>query len=232
MERDGVARKQLPRSAHRLLWKIGRAVEKHIRDTIIDAVDFQGVLGGWQCACEATSYVGEHTEQACPKCQKRCDTYCEISLMDDAAKVAGHPDMLLVVERHVHVMEIKSINKKDFDALEGPLPDHVFQAGSYVKMLKETVDGLPHPVSDTAIFVYGCKDFSFKGQPYKEYHVAISKNPISKAIKQAWAEAHATHVFKSTQTKGLPPRWAACHCKDTATAKGCPCVVNCFARKG
>jgi hypothetical protein len=50
----GIAREMQIVGAHRVMWKIGRAVENHVRAQLVDGIPSE-ILGRWTCVCGATN---------------------------------------------------------------------------------------------------------------------------------------------------------------------------------
>ena len=211
-----------PKSQDRLLWAIGRSVEAHIRGNFIKHVKRQGVIGKWKCACGKTSLEGFWNDVPCPVCRKTCDKYCEAVVFDHAARICGSPDLLWEKEEDgILVVEIKSINKKGFDELTRPHANHVFQAACYHKMLANTGKRMFPELS----IVYGCKDYSFTGEAYKEYFVsAESAYPL---VDGAFSQVEE---LREAERRGEAiDRLPICATSDTPTAKKCPMCVQCFS---
>jgi hypothetical protein len=230
MTMDEVQAHQTPSSFDRLLWAIGRAVERHVRTQTIAALNFAGVYGAWACVCGRHGYAGFHDpESRCGVCGGLATEYREMSLVDDQAKVMGHPDCVILIGDKFHVVEIKSMNKEQFAELDNPIPAHVFQARSYQKILKQDFKKglLPYDVEDEVIIIYASKAYNFRGKPYKEFHVK-PQTAFTTSIMLAWKLAKT--AADALKAKKLPPRWSACASMDTLTARNCVACTNCFSR--
>lgn len=207
---------------HRVMFALGRAAETHVRDSVISARR-RDVLGQWSCACGHAKHSGYYPERSCPKCEKRLNRYGEMTLFDNEAKVVGNPDLLLREGRLIVPVEIKSMNKKEWDGLTGPKGDHVFQVVAYARMLKR----LRYPVHDKAVIVYVAKDFVF-GSPYKEFQVDTENAFLAEQWEQARQAAIEAHSAVETQV--LPQR-SLCQTHTSSLAKSCACVAQCFSRE-
>lgn len=223
---------KVPRSADRLVWAIGRAVEAHIRNQFIEQVDGAGVIGEWSCQCRKSKTDGfrPSVKLKCETCGKPQTHYGELALFDHEYRIVGSVDLLYArPDNHrVRVNEIKSINKKEFDLLTCPKGDHVWQALIYRRLLQRNgVD-----VDDKVAVIYGCKDYSFKGPPYLEFSVKPSpehETGLDKMWKRA-AEIRDFTLAKANKTKAvLPPRIQLCPHANTVTAKSCDQCNACFA---
>lgn len=210
-------------SAQRVMWMIGRAVEHHVRTQVIASIGRKNVYGLWRCHCGDHEYEGVFKEGSfCRSCAKEALNYYEATAFDHTRRIGGNPDLQLIVGGKRMVVEIKSINKKDFDALLRPQGSHIFQASSYHRILTDSgVD--THPVA--AIF-YVSKDFSFRGSPYREFH--ITPADTYEVIDLTYNEVDR---LRSSEDGGqLPVRLSACQSISSPTAKACPLAVNCFSR--
>lgn len=209
---------------HRVMWKTGKAVEAHVRDSFIESRDRQGIIGQWHCPCEETVTRGLWVDTQCVRCLKPANIYKEIVLEDHAHGITGAPDLPFIVANGLlTVGEIKSMNQEDFDKLTGPLADHVFQASCYRKMFRDR--GIR--VTDQVSIIYCTKRFKF-GSPYKEYHVDVTKGSWAQMTADAWAQAE---LIKDSIAAGrLPPR-TLCSSATTTRAKNCDCGTSCFGRR-
>ena len=205
----------------KMVWAIGRAVEKHIRDSVIKARNFVGIYGVWTCACGESYYEGEYLgPNRCRICRKSVNRYKEPALRNDFGMVVGSPDITMIEMGHIVAVEIKSMNKEQFDALEDPLADHILQACGY----RWLYEYLGFKVHDKVIIMYGRKDFKFGGthSVYKEYHVDY--RPWAAQIEQMMTIGR--QVANSYETGILPPR--TCENVTCTRAKSCTRTVLCF----
>ena len=226
--KDGMEQHRQARAAQRIVWAIGRAVEFHVRMSIIEALNFEGVLGQWSCPCRALSHEGWHRERKCRKCGHLADHYSELACYDHEARIVGSPDLVLRVDGMLLPIEIKSIALKYFDELVEAQAGHLIQVHSYKKLLGPVAaDFGAKGVFDAPAIFYAAKDFSFKGIPYKEFRVP-SSTALESSIRLVWEQAKAIRDAEHT----LPKRLTACANCDAPTAKKCPVAVSCFARKG
>ena len=208
----------------RIMWKIGRAVETHIRDSYINAVNYEGVYGKWRCDCHRTQYTGLFDPHAdrCHKCGYQPRYYEELTVFDHDVNVGGNPDMALLIAAKYLIVEIKSMNKDDFDALERPVPDHVLQAGGYRRIYERM--GLP--VHDEVVVIYARKDYNPRVRPYKEMRVNIARDTsVQASLDLMWQHARA---IKEGSLQNLPPR--ICDEPTHTRARNCSCLVDCFQR--
>lgn len=225
--RDKIQQLKVPRCADRVLWEMGKAAERHVRTQIIKAMNYRNIVGNWGCFCGGLEYGGFFVaDRVCARCNSPAIIYHEFTLADDDARIIGHPDLMFYYDNAMLVVEIKSMNKDDFKALSEPSPNHIFQGGSYRRLLlqRQTV-----PVHREIAVLYVCKDYIFKGVPYKEYYPEPTKGQWPNVLDIAWK--HAYDVKHALAEGIIPPRIEACPSSESTTAKNCVACTNCFARK-
>jgi hypothetical protein len=205
---------------HRVMWRIGRAVETHIRDQFVTARRRRGIIGQWKCRCEETVRVGFHQSVVCPKCNGSTDNYHELPLFNHAAKVVGNPDLLIENNGAVVVVEIKSMNADQFGEITSPIGNHVFQAGMYHDLLP----GMGYRPHKQVVIIYCTKQFKY-GSPYKEYHVDVT-TPALRADRESAVEG-AAEVAQAMDADTLPPR-TLCSGPTSSMARTCPVVTTCM----
>lgn len=212
--------KQRPSSADRLMWATGRAFEHHIRQQIIAHVGPHNVFGEWTCKCGHTKFEGVGGQRKCPKCGGMTDVYGEVDLIDRDLRIVGHCDMFLVRGTTLVAVEVKSINKRGFEALKGPKADHAVQVSRYVKMARR----MGYDTQDECIVIYALKEYVFHGRVYKEYIVDASE--YAGIIDASWDDVREMREHEIDGT--LPNRLPACGGPSSPKAKQCPMCVRCF----
>ena len=212
---------------HRVMWKMGRFIERHIRDTYIREAGTDAVMGLWTCRCGETvtrPMIGSLLP-TCSVCSSMASRYMEYTVKDHEYLIAGNPD-LIVLERDgaLTVVEIKSMNGPDFNELEAPLGAHSIQAAAYRRLLLT----LGHNVSDRVVVLYCTKLFVF-GSPYKEFVVDPHSPVIQNSLEDIWRVAALRRDYRSN---GLPPKRPSCDRSgfNAKPAVSCPLVAECFAR--
>jgi hypothetical protein len=77
--------------------------------------------------------------------------------------------------------------------------------------------------------IYGCKDYSFSGKPYREFNVKVE--PWHEAgLKDRWLEAEKLAKFvKDDATSPLPARLGLCVSAKSTRASGCDQCQRCFS---
>lgn len=208
---------------HRVMWSIGRYVEQHIRGQYLKATNRRMAFGRWKCVCSESEHVGHHPAMVCDRCQQPLNQYNEYTLFDHENWIKGNPDLLMAFPGNWIVpVEIKSMNAKDFEKLEQPKGDHVFQLGHYHRMLQLE----RFRVHSHGVVIYCTKEFKF-GSPYKEYHVKMDVPAVQAPIEQSVVMARQIRQTREDGT--LPPR-TMCQSPTETRAKNCPFLVSCWNR--
>lgn len=206
---------------HRVMWNIGRGVESHIRTQYLRGVRRRGVFGRWTCPCGDADRKGFYAPDfKCSTCSKTASIYKELTVFDPEAKIVGNPDLILEHQKRLVVVEVKSMSAKQWDELERPLGNHIFQAGMYRHLL--TLEG--YQTHTHVSILYCTKDFKW-GSPYKEFHVDASTPERVRTFEAArdYARNLAAHAAAGT----LPPR-ERCETTTSKQAQSCPVVASCF----
>lgn len=206
--------------AMRVVWTMGRAAEHHIRIQLLKTM-LHKAHGRWECDCRRSSAQGFFDAQAsCPLCGSTLMHYAEQPL--EFGNVTGSPDFIVANEaEELVVMEIKSIQKKDFQPLTAPVEIHVRQASFYVHLLHE----LGFRVQPVPIIFYVCKDFIVRESTYKSFDAPrLNLDNPSSEIRLAFADA------AEATAEEIPNRLPACQSCTSVVAARCPFVGSCFAR--
>lgn len=208
---------------HKVMWKIGRAVEKHVRTSIISARGRRNVYGVWQCRCGHTEHLGEHPQDMrCERCWSGLGHYREPQLVDAVRKVTGSPDLTLIEKGLFLVSEIKSMNKEDFDALEAPLADHVIQACGYHRLYEM----LGFPMLPQVRLFYVRKQFLWGGRNriYKEFTI----DPATYARQVDLCFEAAERIRDHVEAGTTPDRIRPCRSARSTRAKECNSCATCW----
>lgn len=222
-------------SGDRLIWAIGRAVEKHIREQFIASGSGGGVYGSWTCPCGSTTSTGFKPREfsVCASCGKEADAYGEYTLADFSRKIVGNPDLLYLRPDTglFRVVEIKSINGPDFKNLTSPMLQHVLQAMSYQRLLSDIGrQSIGYGADDAVTIFYASKDYNVR--PYKSFTVPVT-DQWRLRIEDLWESAEARYDWirgrRSGIAQGFPPRIQRCPAITSTMAKSCPECVGCFS---
>jgi hypothetical protein len=219
---DDIPIVNLPRAGDRIVWALGRAAEKHVRDAVLAHVGLGNVYGVWRCNCGMVAYEGLHRELRCTHCATPANNFGELPVFDHELRISGSPDIQLHDAGSRRIVEIKSINKREFEELERPKPDHVFQASFYVDLLRV----MGEPVHEELAIFYVCKDYTFRS-PYREFHVGAG----DMAMQIAAAKASVAQLRACEMGGALPPKLPVCSSAATPTARKCVACASCFGRR-
>lgn len=226
---------------HRVMWAVGRAVEKHVRTQFIKGVNYHGVWGVWSCNCGKKTVTGfADRTKVCSICHTPALHYNEYRLLDDSDYVSGSPDLIFVRRGKVYPVEIKSITDSEsansrgigFTSLARPYGDHLFQVFTYWLKIERLL--LPQlnkaSMGSGVIMLYTTKDFKY-GSPYKEFHERVQDYQwlIDGTIKPALRGAKRAWQAGRDDKKPLPAK--VCPNITCPRAKGCPCAVECFQQR-
>lgn len=211
-----------PTSAQRIMWKIGRALESHVRESYLRSEYGKAMYGIWRCACGHTQYTGRmQSNTKCERCYKGVDNYHEYTVRDDTLKIIGNPDLLLMgKDNALTVVEIKSMTKTSFDPLGSALPDHVLQASGYAYLLHRA----GFKVRDAVKVFYVRKEYQPFCRVYKEYDVRWKdqKQILDSAFDQV------ASLREAEKGEEIPKRLNACVSLHDRIPKKCPLGSQCF----
>lgn len=236
---EGFKGEDKPRHADRLLWAIGKAVEKHIRTSMIDLFGPDNCVGLWSCACGKESHkgFGRFDPDRCANCGTlKSSHYDEFHVVDEDHLLSGSIDFVVKPEDdpRLTVVEIKSIkvvpkggvrnSTPEFHTIESPQRGHALQALLYRKLLELN----HHIVSNEVLVAYGAKDYVMES-PYKIFEVDATAEENVMAVDNLMAMAKE-YADKFREGK-LMPRLPACSSCNTSRAKACPMAAACFSRK-
>lgn len=189
--------------------------------------------GWWKClACGKIGYFGAPPKKKyrCRFCGARSEAfvYYEHPLnLSGEYPVTGHPDMFLEKLLGVfRVLEIKTMNLKDFQKLIAPLIDHSWQIHTYVWACGQKEAKLPVKIDqDLAYIAYVAKQQS-KEFPIKIFPVRIE----SALIDRIKVKLSSYRIGLRDFPKGLPEAHVECSrgLFDNYRAKSCPCRKKCI----
>ena len=171
-----VGRENLPVSM-RVTFDIGNAIHHFLQN----GEDYLGKnrLGWWRCnACRHTRF-GRKPLDKCPGCgcSHKATEYVEhvLNLPKDIP-VSGHVDCFMeVAPGDIRVVDFKTINGEEFEALTNPKPEHCIQVIGYMHYLQMD-ESLPVRVNpERGMVLYVSKKHSGKGLPFKMFHVGKDK---------------------------------------------------------
>lgn len=224
MVESGMTVEERITGAHRVMWRIGRAVEDHVRTQLIDGLVGR-TLGLWTCRCHSPREHKGFKPRAsvkCHNCNGVLDQYNELTLFDVVNHVSGNPDLVLCQDESYISVEIKSMVKHQWDDLRAPLPNHVIQVAAYRHLLRTN----GYPVHSDVALIYCAKDFAW-GSPYKEYHVNVSTAEMESTMDSLFDNARE---YVQNLRAGTLPERRMCTDPRSSIARKCPVSGPCFAR--
>ena len=183
--------------AQRIVWEMGKALEAHAIRNI-------------------QNYHGENLVQK-----------GEV-ITDEDYLIQGAPDIIVDIgENQSVIVEIKTMNARDFDKLEEPRGDHILQAAMYQWLAEHNLfgKGLCSSIHDHVIILYICKDFIRNKSPYKEFQVDINQEFIRNGVDIALQLALE---LKTAKENNKIPRRHVCSREDCARARACPVQKMCW----
>lgn len=211
----------------RVTFMIGNAVHDWIQNT----EDLFGNYrrGWWACsACEKFIKWDRppSEEWKCPECGAgyRAARYEEHSIaLLKPLVVNGHPDLFIRFKNKTRLVELKTINGKDFEKLFLPKIDHVWQVLTYLwalkydPVLKDKVD------REKAYICYLSKRSGYGQFPLKMFHVEYNHEILLEILRKL-------NLYKQGIENGkLPPLHGECQRKNRGARAGeCSVRFECF----
>lgn len=204
-----------PFSSQRIIWALGRAAERHVRDTLLLSLKGNAV-GVWSCACGREYHRGQYdAEKQCGTCSTPLDNYGEHQAMSPSGNVSGSIDFLYRDEMNYYaVLEIKSIQKADYEKLTSPLTSHRDQCSFYVYLLR--LRGIR---VRKASVLYVAKD-AVAGSPYKTFDI-----PLETPASVVKAHQDAERAFQEE----IPEKRSGCSTPSSPVARKCSQCAMCFS---
>lgn len=223
---------QAVRSAQRIVWAIGRAVETYVRAQIIEALGADMAYGKWKCPCGSLEYVGRGgSPKVCGACESQATVYYEEPLRDKKHGLVGNPDLILLLGGRILPVEIKSIKTTTTDQHQGfdtlrndALTDHALQVACYHRMAALTLTKkLGMRMAKRPVVFYAAKDFT-PGSAYKEMTVHLEE--YESQVDSIFEDAK---LVKEMVAGGLAiPRLGMCSKHTSTNALKCGMVHACF----
>lgn len=166
-----VVRETLPVSL-RVTFDIGNAIHEFLQNS---SGYFGGNLfGWWQClACQGKVFGRKPLSKCSCGASARASRYVEHALrLPDGIPVSGHIDGFLeVAPGDIRVVDFKTINGDEFDALSAPKPEHMLQVTGYMHFAQMD-DTLPVRIAPrSGLVLYVSKKHAARALPFKMFHV-------------------------------------------------------------
>lgn len=202
----------------------GDAIHDYVKRRFIDAYPDR-VWAEWRCPCGDTTVgpmvrsrvTSKHT---CDSCGRIPSRHCEHTIVNESLWLGGSPDLVLLTPaKSLYITEIKSINKKDWEALVRPQPNHALQILFYWWLAVEA----GHSVVDTVSVLYVNKEFNFK-LPYREF--TLQPEVLVDRLEPYFDDIRS--YLAAVNDGGPLPGRTMCGAMDAPEAKKCPVCVTCF----
>lgn len=216
-------------SSMRNVWIIGKALEEHVVEGLVDYYGHKSCLGRWKCSCGHLSHNGFLEEvKKCPKCGTTNTIYSEFDLTSDEYGIVGHPDFVTKYNGKLLVYEFKSTKIEIYhELLSGKyssetkkmIAKHRLQGISYIKLLRK----LGHEVHDRLMLTYLAKDYMLGGSPY---HIlqCIPTDIEHNTLQDMFERAKVALTYKDN--KQLPQR--ICASREEGQGHQCKLIEHCF----
>lgn len=206
----------------------GQALHELLRETWLASI----AVGTWVClGCKTEVPFSKKPKGPCGVCDRNLWRYKEETFRSQTTGATGSLDVLLDLGMGKHTMvEVKSMDKDQFNELKAPLAEHRARTNVYMFLVKDS--GRPEAErinTDVAKILYISKGFGQKNEdgyvsPFKEYDVYYQEATAMPYINKA----KAVHIYR---TEGGPIPGQICATAFTTRAKSCCCPVECFSPK-
>ncbi len=203
--------------------------------------------GDWKCLSCGTQLPGpvRCPKVKCARAKKlkwlRCRwEYRETRAWSETTGTSSGLDMLFLDGKKLRIVEIKSMVKDDFKALQAPVAEHGLRTKMYLRIVAEDKN-LNHEIhTDYAHLLYVCKGYGIKDDlfhqilkneqvsdwpftPYKEWLVKRDDAAVLPYLKMARA-------VKKFRDGGSIPK-GICSTAMTKRARSCSVCKECFSGK-
>ena len=219
----------------RLVFGFGNAIHYWIQNSRDVFGDKR--YGWWRCsACGERLYFGpppaiKLKKHRCPKCKaaEEAIVYDEHALrIKDPYYVTGHPDMFLLFDTVLRVVELKTIRGDVFSGLIVPLIEHVWQVHAYMWGLEQKPIQKADFDLSKAYIVYISKIVRPGEFPIKSFTVERDE----RIMKRIFDKLDLYKNGMQDYPKNLPPKNKVCaRNQGCYEARTCPVVIECFSRK-
>ena len=143
-------------------------------------------------------------------------------ILDDAS-IIGHPDLVMrlnSLQRKFHVYELKTIKPEEFDILQSPLINHVYQVRTYLWLIKNLPNEKRNRFKldyETGYIVYIKK--TYDKDPMKIFEIKLTED----------FEENMERIINQLQGKERTER--ICNSKYSIIAKKCPVAKYCWEER-
>lgn len=221
-------------TALNITFQIGRWYEDQVRNVWLRKF----AIGTWVCSVCQTRHHYQTVPDKCSDCgESRYLDYEEPRAYSKKYDTSCGIDMLVWRSDKITVLEIKTIDKIEFQSLKAPYHEHHKRTQFYLDLLSES-NWMDYDVEfnlDFAYILYVCKGFGFKDSnkdreglsdtrisPFKEYKI---KRGSHKKMLPIYDRALKVKAFKKT---GILPKREVCPGPNCKRAARCTYAKECF----
>lgn len=187
-------------------------------------------VGFWRCfACGKVRYFGHPPKSGCPHCGASVNAtfYHEHPMVAEwDYLLTGHPDMFLSQNKKIYIAELKSIQYKDFAALQDAMIEHKWQILAYMMGLQHDRT-VPAKIESNRGFVV----YISKAEAKKEFPVKIFEVAPDEYIQEQICNRLKLFVDGITDfPRNLPPVNPKCINAgwDSYVSRQCPVINDCI----
>lgn len=188
-------------------------------------------VGDWKCHfCGVEVPFCKKPTFSCKSCGKKHWRYEEVSIVSESCGISGSIDLIVDVGKPKYVtIEIKSMDKDQFNDLAGPLSEHRARTCLYLNLIEDSnVPFKSKLETEFGIVLYVSKGYGKKSPeegkvlPFREFRVTRDAVDIS----HYWSEATKIHEFR--RHGGALPK-GICDTGMCKRAASCPVKQECFS---
>lgn len=222
-------------TALNITFQVGRWYEDQVRNVWLREFS----MGTWVCSVCQTRHHYQTVPEKCSDCgDSRYLNYEEPRAYSEKYGTSCGIDMLMWRNDAIHVVEIKTMGRPQFEVLKAPLHEHYTRTQFYLDLLSES-HWMNFDVKinlDFAYILYVCKGFGFgddyegregiqdsKCSPFKEYIVERGDHADMLSLYDL-----ASQVRKYRKT-GVLPKQKVCVTPTCARAEKCTYVQKCWS---
>lgn len=189
-------------------------------------------VGDWRCPhCNHKVIFSKAPKVPCPKCGDKNWRYSEVVFDVPTFGISGSIDFIVDLGRGKHsIVEIKSMDKDQFNELAAPLSEHRIRTCLYLHMIKEHGGYAGRIDTEKAYILYVSKGFGVKHAdmgkvlPFKEFQISSGAANIDVILKPALD----LKVWREKEVKDSYPK-GVCSTVVCSRAKQCSVSKQCFS---
>lgn len=230
---------QFVTTAMAVTWEWGRLVEWQVREWF---AELDMAVGDWRCLHKPCGriYGWCKRPKQCQNCKGEAFEYSERRALSAASGIGSGIDLMVDYGRPLlELVEVKSIDKEKFAALEAPLSEHRRRTKLYLRGMSESEDPVwkrvnqqrgrvlyvskgGYGVKDPEIGTWGITDGQFS--PFKEYVIERDDADVDHLVDRALA------AREGMAGGAIPPR--LCKALASPRAQKCPVMDACWKMAG